>query len=180
MAKRQFQLTDKEIENLKGYEKQVWRIADLKRLQAVRLYGSGRRVADILDMVGCGESSLRLWVQQYQQWGIVGLLAQYANSSQNARKLSVEQEADLCEKLHQYRPDQVLSAQACYATGQFWTVEAVKGVVALWYEVSYADKGTYRQLLHRCGFSYQRSEQIYKSRPAETVIADFEAELEKK
>jgi transposase len=180
MAKRQFQLTDKEIENLKGYEKRVWRIADLKRLQAVRLYGSSHEVADILDMVGCGESSLRLWVQQYQQLGLESLLAQYANSSQNARKLSVEQEADLCEKLQQYRPDQVLSVQACYGTGQFWTVEDVKTVVALWYEVSYADKGSYRQLLHRCGFSYQRSEQIYKSRPADAVIADFEAELEKK
>lgn len=180
MAKRQLQLTDQEIENLKGYEKQVWRIADLKRLQAVRLYGSGRSVADIIDMVGCGESSLRLWVQQYQQGGLASLLAQYETSSQNARKLSVEQEADLCEKLHEYRPEQVLATQACHGTGQFWTVEDVKAVVALWYEVSYADKGSYRQLLHRCGFSYQRSEQIYKSRPAEAVIADFEAELEKK
>ena len=94
--------------------------------------------------------------------------------------MSVEQEAALCEKLHQYRPDPVLAVQACYGTGQFWTVEAVQVVVALWYEVSCADRGAYRQLLHRCGFSYQRSEQIYKSRPAETVIADFEAELEKK
>src|SRR5829696_10550688 len=102
MAKRQLQLTDQEIENLKGYEKQVWRSADLKRLQAVRLYGSGRSVAEIIDMVGCGESSLRLWVKQYQQGGSASLLAQYESSSQNARKLSVEQEADLCEKLHQY------------------------------------------------------------------------------
>ncbi len=31
----------------------------------------------------------------------------------------------------------------------------------------------------RCGFSYQRTEQIYKSRPSVQEVADFEAELEK-
>lgn len=180
MATRKFQLHEEQVKELKRYERQSKRPDELKRLQAVRLYGTGRTVSDILDVVGCGEGSLRVWATIYTQAGIVGLQSHYANSAPNARKLSGEQEQDLGDKLHQYRPDQVLPLAACHGTGQFWTVEDVKRVVERWYGVTYRDPSSYRNLLHRCGFSYQRSEQVYKSRPSEVAIADFELELEKK
>jgi transposase len=180
MAKRQFQLSETQIKELKRYEQQARRVAELKRLQAVRLYGSGYQLRAIMDMIGCAESSLRIWVIAYTRLGVEGLLSHYERSRQNASKLSREQEADLREKLHTYRPDQVLGHESGQGSGQFWTVEDVKRVVEHWYGVSYGYIGSYRNLLRRCGFSYQRSEQVYKSRPSARAVADCEAELEKK
>lgn len=180
MAKRQFHLNDEQVKELKRYEQQSKRPVELKRLQAVRMYGTGRKLSDILEMVGCGESSVRIWAMQYRASGVERLLANYEQSSQNARKLGVADEQALCEKLAQYRPDQVMSKEVCYGTGEFWTVEDVKTVLAQWYDVTYQDASSYRKLLHRCGFSYQKVEQVYKSRPSQVAIADFEADLEKK
>lgn len=179
MTKRKFNLNENQVQELKHHEQQSQRVAELKRLQAVRLYGSGRSVQDIQDIVGCSESSVRQWVGKYKQAGMSGLLAQYEKSAQNARKLSKEQEEDLRDKLHFYRPHQVLATDDYHGSGQFWRVEDVQQVVVKWYGVSYKARASYRNLLHRCGFSYQRSEQLYKSRPSERDIADFEAELEK-
>lgn len=180
MANRQFHLNDKQVNELKRYEHQSRRPDEFKRLQAVRLYGTGHALADILEIVGCGASSVRIWAMQYRQYGETGVLSHYGNSCQNARKLSIEQEQDLREKLTGYRPDQVLPQADCHGTGEFWTVEEVKTVVKKWYGVMYRDVSSYRNLLHRCGFSYQKTEQVYKSRPSATDVADFEAELEKK
>jgi len=179
MTNRQFHLNDKQVNELKRYEHQARRPDEFKRLQAVRLYGTGRALADILEIVGCGESSVRIWAMQYSQYGVAGVLSHYGNSCQNARKLSIEQEQDLREKLTVYRPNQVLSKEACRGTGEFWTVEDVKSVVSRWYGVTYRDVSSYRNLLHRGGFSYQKTEQVYKSRPSEIDVANFEAELEK-
>ncbi len=75
MAKRQFQLREEQIKEFRQYENDVRRVADLKRLQAVRLYGTGRELREIIDMVGCGESRLRAWAKSYNNGGIVSLLA---------------------------------------------------------------------------------------------------------
>ena len=180
MGKRQFQLSQTEIDYLRQQEQQTRRTTELKRLQAVRLYGNGRAVGQIMDLTGCAESSVRAWVQAYKREGIAALSLHYDRSAQNASKLTAEQRIDLRERLHQYRPDQVLSKAVRVSQGQFWTVSDLQRVVKQWYGVSYTDPGSYRHLFHHCGFSYQRAERVYKSRPSEADIADFEAELEKK
>ena len=180
MAKRQFELNDEQVKELKRYEQQSKRTMELKRLQAVRLYGSGRTLSDIVEVVGCGESSVRIWAMQYSESGVFGLLANYEKSSQNARKLTYKQEYDLREKLRQYRPMDVMAQEMCHGSGEFWTVEDVKHMIAEWYDVSYQDVSSYRNVLHRCGFSYQKAEQVYKSRPSQVDVANFEADLEKK
>lgn len=86
MTKRKFDLNEKQLKEFKQQEQQSQRVAELKRLQAVRLYGSGRSVPDIQEIVGCAESSVRQGVSKYKQAGISGLLEHYANSAQNARK----------------------------------------------------------------------------------------------
>lgn len=68
------------------------------------------------------------------------------------------QESELREKFHQYRPKELLSSENCYGTGQFWTVGDVKAVLEKCYGVSYRYRGSYRNLPHRCGFSYQKGE----------------------
>ena len=180
MGKRQFQLSETEISQLRQQEQQTRRVAELKRLQAVRLYGSGMPVEQIIDLIGCAESSIRAWAQAYKREGIAALQLHYEHSAQNASKLSKAQRDNLQQRLHQYRPDQVLSAEVRVSQGQFWTVSDLQRVVKQWYGVVYDDYGTYRRLLHKCGFSYQRAERVYKSRPSQADIADFEAELEKK
>lgn len=178
MAKRHFELTATQVGQLRQREQQTRDRHELKRLQAVRLYGSRISIRQIMDMLTCGESSIREWVHKYQQGGLSGLQSQW--DGQNARKVSVEQQQDLATRLGDYRPDQVLASDQLSGTGQFWTVDDLRQVVAQWYGVTYQDDSSYRQLLHRCGFSYQRAERVYKSRPSAVTIADFELELEKK
>ncbi len=180
MAKRQCQLDETGIRQLRAREQQTGSVAELKRLQAVRLYGSGTSMAQIIDITGCAESSVREWVQDYKRAGLVGLSPHYDRSAQNASKLTAAQRADLCDRLHQYRPDQVLAPTLRVSQGQFWTVSDLHCALEQWYGVTYEDPGTYRTLFPDCGFSYQRAERVYKSRPSEAEIAVFEAELEKK
>jgi transposase len=180
MAKRTFQLSEKEKNTFWQREAESRDKAEMKRLQAVRLYGSGRSVADIKEVTGCAESSLRRWVGQYQEQGMRGLQTDYSARSQNSCKLSAAQSADLQQRLHHYRPDQILAPEDRLEDGQFWTVSDVTIAVEHWYGVTYQHRGSYRSLLHSCGFSYQKTERVYKSRPSAVEVAQFEAELEKK
>jgi transposase len=178
MAKRHFQLNDQEIEQFRQAEQRTRDVHELKRLQSVRLYGTGMSIEQIKDIHNCGESSIREWVQKYQQTGPPGLRSNW--STQNASKLTSEQRADLRTRLHEYRPDQLLPADVRLSEGRLWTVSDLMIGVEHWYGVTYHDAGSYRNLFKRCGFSYHRAEQVYKSRPSEAEVADFEAELEKK
>lgn len=63
--------------------------------------------------------------------------------------------------------------------GEFWTVSDLQIVVWRWYGVRYETVTSYQRLLHECGFSYQKTEKIYRSRPNVQEVADFEADLEK-
>jgi transposase len=178
MAKRQFQLTEEERQAFKQAERQTRDAYELRRLQAVRLYGSGVPSRDIRQMVQCSERRIREWTQKYSQQGLAGLKSAW--QGENALKLSREQRADLKQRLHQYRPDQVLPAQVRVNQGQFWTVSDLQMVVEHWYGVRYRTLDSYRGLLHECGFSYQQTERVYRSQPDAQTVADFEAKLEKK
>jgi len=180
MAKRQFELDDREVRRLRGREHETDSMAELQRLQAVRLYGSGIEMGRIRDMTGCAESSIREWVQDYKREGLEGLRADYEHSARNASKLTAAQRAEVYERLHSYQPDQMLGPTLRVSAGQFWTVSDLHVALEAWYGVVYDDPGSYRDVFAACEFSYQRAERVYKSRPSEPEIADFEAELEKK
>lgn len=178
MAKRQFQLSEQENKAFQEAERQTRDAYELKRLQAVRLYGSGTASSEIRRMVGCGERSIRQWSQRYRQAGWAGLKSRWGG--ENALKLSRAQRAELKQRLHDTQPGQVMSAEVRISQGQFWTVSDLQVVIQEWYGVSYATRDSYQQLLAECGFSYQRTEKVYRSRPDAQTVADFEAELEKK
>lgn len=178
MAKRQFELTDTEKQAFEQAEQQTRDAYELRRLQAVRLYGSGVATRDIQQLVGCSERRIREWTHRYQQTGVAGLKSQW--HGENALKLSREQRADLKQRLQQYRPDQVIAPEVRLSRGQFWTVSDLQIVVKSWYAVEYRTVDSYRTVLHECGLSYQRTERVYRSRPDAQTVADFEAELEKK
>lgn len=173
MAKRQFQLTDDEIEHFRQRESRTRDVHELKRLQATRLYGSGMVLSQIMSGIGCGESSVRQWAMDYRAKGLVGLRSQWKGGN---RSLMTDGQRDaLKTKLHQYRPIDLGVSQA-----QYWTVSELAIMVERWFGVVYKESGRYQALLHASGFSYQRSTKVYRSQPAARIIADFEAELEKK
>jgi transposase len=178
MAKRQFHLTDEEIKAFERAEGQTRDAYELRRLQAVRLYGSDVPTQDIMQVVQCSDRRIREWAQKYQQQGLEGLKSQWQGD--NALKLSREQRADLKQRVHEYRPDQVMAPDVRTSQGQFWTVSDLQMVVKAWYDVEYRTPGSYRRLLHECDLSYQQTEQVYRSRSDAQTVADFEAELEKK
>jgi transposase len=178
MATRKFILTKPESQELRQVEAQTKNVREMKRLQAVRMYGEGYPTKEIEDVVGCSWRALMEWCRSYRENGISGLMSKY--DGQNAAKLTREQRANLKGRLRQYRPDQVIAADIRIEQGQFWTVSDLKIVVKQWYGVSYQSDNSYRNLLHQSGFSLRRPEGRYRSRPDDLTIADFEAELEKK
>lgn len=178
MAKRQFQLTDEERQALEQAERQTRDAYELRRLQAVRLYGSGIPTADIMRLIQVSDRRVREWAQKYRQEGVDGLHSHW--QGENALKLSRQQRADLRQRLQHYRPDQVMAPDIRISRGQFWTVSDLQIAVKAWYEVEYRTLDSYRALLHECGLSYQRTEKVYRSQPDAQTVADFEAEVEKK
>jgi len=178
MAQREFTLTEQEIIDFQRAEEATQKVRELKRLQAVRLYGTGQPVQMIQTVTGCSWRALMDWCQAYRERGLDGLKSHW--QGKNALKLTREQRADLKARLDRYRPHQVLSPEVRLSQGQFWTVSDLKIVVHQWYGITYQSDTSYRTLLHECCFSQQQTEPQYRSRPDEQTIADFEAELEKK
>ena len=178
MAKRQFELSEAEQ---RAFEQAEWQTRDayeLRRLQAVRLYGSGVPTHEITRLVKGSDRRIREWSQKFREKGLAGLKSGW--QGENALKLNREQRTDLKNRLEMYRPDQVIGAEIRISRGQFWTVSDLQIVVQQWYGVRYRTLGSYRRLLHECRLSYQQTESVYRSRPDDLRVADFEAELEKK
>lgn len=177
MAKRQFHLTEEEVVAFRQAEAQTRDVRELKRLQAVRLYGTDERVETIQKLVGCGPVSPRQWAIEYQRGGLDALKSHWAVG--NAQKLSNEQRQDLFAKLEQYSPAQVIAPEVRIERGLFWTTSDLEIVVEQWYGVTYRSPQSYRNLLHASGLSYQKVEKVYRSQPGALQLADFEADLEK-
>lgn len=173
MAKRQLELTEQEIGQFRAAEGQTHDVRELKRLQAIRLYGSGIALVTIQDVVGVGESTIRQWAMAYRDQGLNGLRSGW--TGKNANKLSDEQREQIKQRLHQYRP-----VDLHLGGGTYWTVSDLRLAVEQWFGVVYQDETSYQNLLHKSGFSYQRTTKVYRSRPSEAALAQFEAELEKK
>lgn len=178
MAHRTFELSKEQQQELKAVEQEVSKVNDLKRLMAVRLYGEGYPTQEIEAIVGCSWRSLMRWCAGYQAKGLAGLPDQRVGG--NRAKLSVEQREEVKERLHSYRPDQLLPPSMRIEQGAFWTVSDLKITLDVWYDVTYQSDTSYRKLLHECGLSRQQTESQYRSRPSAEVIAEFQARLEKK
>ncbi|MCC7165624.1 MAG: winged helix-turn-helix domain-containing protein [Anaerolineae bacterium] len=176
MRKRTFKLNEKQIGEL-------WRAfddcndSDTKiRYQAVRLYGTHYPLPTILEATGCSESSLREWVRTYRTVGLEGLIDHRTGG--NSAKLTRDQRHEVEVRLHQFSPHQILGTATHSASGQFWTVADLEVTLRRWYGVQYQSRNSYYNLLHACGFSFQRAEKVFKSqRPAE--IAAFQEMVEK-
>lgn len=178
MAKRQFTLNEKEAAQFKRAESTVQNVRELRRLQAVRLYGTGHPVDEIIKITLCSWRALMDWCRHYRQAGLAGLKSKW--QGENALKLSREQRAEIKEKINTSRPDQIIAPEVRISRGEFWTVSDLEIVVYQWYGVSYRSPTSYHHLLHECRFSQQKPESRYRSRANDLAVVDFELKLEKK
>ena len=176
MAKRKFTLTEAEQKELLQAYRTCKGAATRTRYQAVRLYGEGYGVEEIMQITGCSRTSLMEWCRAYREDHSQGLVDKRIGG--NRAKLSKLQIEALQQMLHQYTPKERLGPKASTANGEFWSVEDLALVVQEQYDVEYRSRTSYSHLLHVCGFSYQKTEKVFKSR-RESKVADFEEQLEK-
>ena len=146
------------------------------RYQAVRLYVEGYDADEIISITGCSRSSLQGWCRAYREDPSQGLVDKRQGG--NRAKLNQLQIEEVQNTLHQYTPKERLGCNAQTVTGQFWTVEDLAFLILERYGFEYKSRTSYINLLHQCGFSYQKTEKVFKNHSAQKV-ADFEEYLEK-
>jgi transposase len=178
MKHRQFNLNAAEIRAIEERERETREALELRRLQGVRMYGSGMDMSLVQQVTGAARRTVADWVSAYQKAGLEGLKPGWKGG--NHHKLSREERVEFGQRVQGMTPDQALSGQVSGRNAGFWTVETVAAVIEDWYGVRYLSRESYRLLLIEAGFSFQQPEGIYRSRPSEAVIADFEADAEKK
>jgi transposase len=177
MAKRQFQLSEEQVKELTQAYLSCKDGPTRTRYQAVRLYGTGYPVKEVINVTGCSQTSLMDWCRIYRTQGTAGLVDKRRGG--NRAKLRPAQIEELQRRLHQYTPANLFGATAATADGQFWTVEDLQRATEQWYGVCYQSRTSYYSLFEHCDFSRQRPAKGYKSR-SEVKIAEFEEQLEKK
>ena len=176
MAKRKFILSEEERKELLRGCRVCKDAGTRTRYQAVRLYGAGYPEEEIEQITGCSRTSLLEWCRAYRKDPSQGLVDK--RNGGNRAKLSQLQIEALQQVLHQYTPKERLGTKASTLDGQYWNVEDLAQIVQEQYGVEYRSRASYARLLRLCGFSYQKTAKIFKSR-SQTKVADFEEQLEK-
>lgn len=176
MTRKREQITIEQIQGLANAYDQCSDGALRIRYQAVRLYAQGYGTEEILAITRCSHRSLMTWWRSYREQGIDGLADE--RNGGNHTLLTPGQRDDLRELLHTYTPSQLLGSESTVADGRFWSVPDLATVVEERYRVRYSSLTSYRSLFKTCGFSYQRSQKVYRSR-SEARVAEFEEQLEK-
>jgi transposase len=176
MRQRTFRLTEAQACELQGAYHNCPDGPTRTRYQAVRLYGLGYPTREIEAICGCSRSSLMEWCRDYQAAGVTALVDQRIGG--NRALLTPQQLERLQYLLDSYSPGQLLGGQACVGSGQFWTVGDLAQVLRREFGVRYKSATSLRELLGKCGFSYQRPAKQYKSRSA-LKVAEFAEQLEK-
>jgi transposase len=176
MPRKRFEITEQQQKALQQAYRETKDAATRTRYQAVMLYSQSYPVDEICQITGCQRSSLMEWCCKYRQHGVAGLTDHRGGS--HRAKLSAEQVETLRHKLETYTPRDVLGSDTHTASGQHWTVEDLARAIKGWYGIVWDSRSSYHRVLARCGFTYQRTEKVYKSR-RERDVMDFEALVEK-
>lgn len=132
MKQRQFKLSPEAVVQLEKREQETREALELKRLQAVRLYGSGVEMGVVQQVSRASRRTIQRWVDSYEADGVAGLKAGWQGG--NHRGLSEVQRTALKHQLQHQCPNEVL------VTGQgtrFWTIAAVRELVEQQYGVQY-------------------------------------------
>jgi transposase len=147
------------------------------KIQAVRLYGNEVPVPEITNLTGLPRRTINRWYARYLRSGISGFVDNRRGG--NHQYLTDEQIQALAAKLNQYRPVDLLGLEkVSTADGLHWSVPDLRQVVKQWYGIEYKTDTSYRQLFQKCGFSYQRTAKVFRSR-SEAKVVEFEEAVEK-
>ena len=176
MSRKREQITSEQIQELANAYDRCSSGPTRTRYQAVRLYAQGYRAKEIEAIARCSAKSLMNWWRSYRAQGISGLGDK--RNGGNHTKLTAGQRAELRELLHAYTPAQLLGPTRAIADGQFWSVADLETLLMQRYQVQYSSPTSYRTLFKQCGFSYQRSQKVYRSR-SEAKVAELEELLDK-
>ncbi len=177
MNNRKYLLSEQEDNNLMVAFTQCKEGEMRTKIQAVRLYGTNRPIKEIIDLTGLPTRTIHRWYKRYLELGISGFVDNRQGG--NHKYLTDGQIQDLRQKLQQYRPIDLFPIEEIMtADGLHWTVPDLRRAVKMWYEITYKQDNSYRLLFGKCGFSYQRASQIYRSR-SEKQVAEFEEAVEK-
>ena len=176
MRQRAFQLSEAQACELQGAYQNCQNAQTRTRYQAVRLYGQGYATREIEAICGCSRSSLMEWCRSYLDAGVTGLVDQRVGG--NRALLTPHQIERLQDLLDSYEPRQLFGIDGRVGSGQFWTVGDLAQLVQREFAVSYKSETSLRELLDKCGFSYQQPAKQYKSRSA-LKVAEFAEQLEK-
>lgn len=176
MSRQRKKLTEDQVKELQAAQLSSEDAASALRYQAVRLYGLGYAVATIQEICECGLPSIWEWNRKYHSQGVTGLIDQRQGGNRAALQ-PLELEA-LHGWLHAYKPKQLLGPDEYSGNGEFWSLAALACLVEKRFGVRYQSLTSYRNLLVKCEFSYQRTTQQYQSCSPSKVMA-FEEELEK-
>ena len=176
MPRKRFEITEQQGKALQRAYRQTKDATTRTRYQAVMLYSQDYPVAEICQITGYHRNSLMEWCRKYRQQGVPGLTDH--RGGPHRAKLSAEQVEALSRKLEMYKPHDLFGPVSQTAGGQHWTVEDLAGAIQHWYGVVFESRSSYHGLFARCGFTYQRTEKVYKSR-RERAVTDFEAQVEK-
>jgi transposase len=149
MANRQFTLSETELRLLRQAETLANDPQELKRLRAVRMYGSGYPVSEISNLTGCSWRSLMDWCRTYRKQGATGLKSKWQGN--NALRLSREQRAELKLRIQYHHPDQVIPPDVRFSYGPIWTVSDLQYVITQWYGITYRSKASYLAILREVG-----------------------------
>jgi transposase len=162
MARRRFQLTEAQERELIGAYANCRDGPTRTRYQAVRMYGIGYPAQEVMNLTGCGRTSLMEWCRKYQAEGIEGLVDRRVGG--NRAKLGQAQIEDLRARLQRHSPITLFGAAVARGDGQFWSITDLRRAVQQWYSVCYQSPSSYHRLFDLCGFSYQHPEGVYKLR----------------
>jgi transposase len=176
MSRQRNKLTNEQVKELQAAQMSSADAASALRYQAVRLYGLGYAVETIQEICECGLPSIWEWNRKYRSQGVVGLVDQRQGGNRAAlRPLEL---AALHGWLHAYKPNQILGQDEYRGNGEFWSLGTLACLVEKRFGVRYQSLTSYRNLLAKCEFSYQRTTQQYQSCSLDKGMA-FEETLEK-
>lgn len=172
MREERFRLTEEQAEELRQ-ACQASRDGPLRtRCLAVRLYGSGYSLTEVMQITGCSRTSLMDWRRRYKETGVAGLLDQRTGG--NRAKLTADQIEELKKRLNRYSPAEALGRELTGHAPRIWTVDSLTKAIEKWFRVHYESRSSYLRLFELCGFSYKRSSGGFRPRPK--VKADKESD----
>ena len=173
---RRFKLTEVESRALEQAQDRTKDGPTRIRFLAVRLYGTGYPMEEVVKIAGYTRSSVMHWSKSYRANGIDGLRDKRVGG--NRAKLKRHQLKELRERLRSYTPAEMFGKEASSPDGRFWTSHDLARGLREWYGVTHRSHVSYVKTLTRCGLSYQRPAKVYKSR-SEAKVVEFESQLEK-